>query len=239
MELSLQEDFGNDCLLTLSDPYAPDILRETLLQLSLMQCLPFKQLPMLEEQQLIQQSRLMHSAFLESFLNVSIDQDFIVWLDAISAAVANQPEVNCHFDFERRNLFLLPERKIGVIDFQDLCIGPLGTDLAAFTVDHYESFHESRVHASCQIFLELTQMKYNKVDLVEMVLMAALQRNARILGVLSNLYLQQNRTFRLPDLEQILKNFIDISATLNMKTFSILDDALSMLPSKVTKICKQ
>lgn len=239
MELSIQEDFGNNCLLTLSDPYAPDIHRETLLQLSLIQCLPIKGLPMLSEQQLIQQAKLMHSAFLESFLNIPINQDFIVWLETISAAVANQPQVNCHFDFERRNLFLLPQRKIGVIDFQDLCIGPLGTDLAAFAVDHYQSFDQSRVHASCQIFFELTEMKYNKVDLVETVLMAALQRNARILGVLSNLYLQQNRSFRLPDLEQILKNFMDIATTLNMKNFTVLEDALSMLPSKVTKICKQ
>jgi len=72
-----------------------------------------------------------------------------------------------------------------------------------------------------------------------MVLMAALQRNARILGVLSNLYLEQQRAFRLPDLEQILKNFIDITSLLNLKEFSVLEDALRLIPTKVAAICKQ
>jgi hypothetical protein len=69
--------------------------------------------------------------------------------------------------------------------------------------------------------------------------MAALQRNARILGVLSNLYLEQQRAFRLPDLEQILKNFIDITSLLNLKEFSVLEDALKLIPTKVAAICKQ
>jgi len=89
------------------------------------------------------------------------------------------------------------------------------------------------------MFLKLEHFNFSDAELVEMVLMAALQRNARILGVLSNLYLEQQRAFRLPDLEQILKNFIDITSLLNLKEFSVLEDALRLIPTKVAAICKQ
>jgi len=88
------------------------------------------------------------------------------------------------------------------------------------------------------MLLKLEHFNFSDAELVEMVLMAALQRNARILGVLSNLYLEQQRAFRLPDLEQILKNFIDITSLLNLKEFSVLEDALRLTPTKVAAICK-
>ena len=89
------------------------------------------------------------------------------------------------------------------------------------------------------MLLKLEHFNFSDAELVEMVLMAALQRNARILGVLSNLYLEKQRAFRLPDLEQILKNFIDITSLLNLKEFSVLEDALKLIPTKVAAICKQ
>ena len=89
------------------------------------------------------------------------------------------------------------------------------------------------------MLLKLEHFNFSDAELVEMVLMAALQRNARILGVLSNLYLEQQRAFRLPDLEQILKNFIDITSLLNLKEFAVLEDALRLTPTKVAVICKQ
>ena len=89
------------------------------------------------------------------------------------------------------------------------------------------------------MLLKLEHFHFSDAELVEMVLMAALQRNARILGVLSNLYLEQQRAFRLPDLEQILKNFIDIASLMNLKEFSVLEDALRLTPTKVAAISKQ
>ena len=114
-----------------------------------------------------------------------------------------------------------------------------GIDLAGFCVDHYLSVDRERVHNCCSMLHKLEHFNFSDGELVEMVLMAALQRNARILGVLSNLYLEQQRAFRLPDLEQILKNFIDITSLLNLKEFSVLEDALRLTPTKVAAICKQ
>lgn len=214
-------------------------MQQTLHQLSLMQKLSINNLPLLEPKHLIEQASLMQSAFLKNFLDLPIDQNLYRLLRNIVDGLANQPQVNCHFDFERRNLFLLANHEVGIIDFQDLKVGPIGIDLAGYCVDHYLSVDSQRITNCCKIFLDFNSCNLAKAELVEMVLMAALQRNARILGVLSNLYLEQQRSFRLPDLEQILKNFIDILSLLNLGSFNVLLDALEKTPYVVTKICKQ
>ena len=141
----------------------------------------------------------MQSIFLESFLELPRDQNLCAFLENLALSVAAQPQVNCHFDFERRNLFLLANGEIGIIDFQDLKRGPLGIDLAGFCVDHYLPVDSERINNCCRMLLKLEHFHFSDAELVEMVLMAALQRNARILGVLSNLYLEKQRAFRLPD----------------------------------------
>jgi aminoglycoside/choline kinase family phosphotransferase len=237
--LSVQEDFGEDCLLYHPNPYSENLIEATLQQLSLLQHLPINDLPLLEPKDLIKQASLMQSIFLENFLELPRDQNLCDFLENLALSVAAQPQVNCHFDFERRNLFHLDNGEIGIIDFQDLKRGPLGIDLAGFCVDHYLSVDSERINNCCSMLLKLEHFNFSDAELVEMVLMAALQRNARILGVLSNLYLEQQRAFRLPDLEQILKNFIDITSLLNLKEFAVLEDALRLTPAKVAAICKQ
>ena len=70
--------------------------------------------------------------FLGLKTDISID-------DLISSTIQNlmiQPWVNCHFDFERRNL-ILNQEQITVIDYQDMKIGPIGIDLSGILIDHY------------------------------------------------------------------------------------------------------
>ena len=51
--------------------------------------------------------------------------------------IMDQQWTNCHFDFERRNIHLLDNGDLALIDFQDMCFGPIGIDLAGILIDHY------------------------------------------------------------------------------------------------------
>jgi len=51
------------------------------------------------------------------------------WLDELAARVASHPRRICHRDYHTDNLFLLPGGEVGVIDFQDVLIGPESYDL--------------------------------------------------------------------------------------------------------------
>jgi aminoglycoside/choline kinase family phosphotransferase len=46
------------------------------------------------------------------------------WLDDLAAAIAEHPRRVCHRDYHLNNLFLLANGEIGLIDYQDMLIGP-------------------------------------------------------------------------------------------------------------------
>ena len=131
-----------------------------------------------------------------------------------------QPWVNCHQDFEVRNLMYRPDDlgEVGIIDFQDTCMGPVGIDLAGIYIDHY-NFNFTFAHLKCfdddsEINKTLTDYDFAGIEdqetIYEYAVWGGIQRNFRILGILSNLYLQNGRTFRLPDLSLILNNLMVI-----------------------------
>ena len=43
----------------------------------------------------------------------------------IRPQIMDQQWTNCHFDFERRNIHLLDNGELALIDFQDMCFGPI------------------------------------------------------------------------------------------------------------------
>ena len=42
--------------------------------------------------------------------------------------IMDQQWTNCHFDFERRNIQVIDNSELALLDFQDLCHGPIGID---------------------------------------------------------------------------------------------------------------
>ena len=63
----------------------------------------------------------------------------------IISELKDHPKVINHYDFESRNLISLSEKNIGVIDFQDALIGPLGIDLASIFKDLYIKWTDNEI----------------------------------------------------------------------------------------------
>ena len=117
---------------------------------------------------------------------------------------------NCHFDFERRNLILDDRNEVNVIDFQDMCIAPIGIDIAGILLDHYMSFDRSTIKKDLKYFLDHSYISLSEDDLFEFFRWSGIQRNMRILGTLANLYCDEGRDFRLKDLPNILSNLTNL-----------------------------
>ena len=101
------------------------------------------------------------------------------------------------FDFERRNLIVSEDKTISVIDFQDLCIGPIGIDLAGILLDHYLPFDKVFVKDSLEFYKNRSSLTLNNNELFECFRWGGIQRNMRILGTLSRLYLENDRALGL------------------------------------------
>lgn len=188
--------------------------------------LDFPSLKKLSSEDLEVQMKRFEDYFLSDLLEINL-ADFgsqkVNLQNLIEETIQNlslQPWVNCHQDFEVRNLMYRPDDEgyAGIIDFQDACKGPVGIDLAGIYIDHY-NFNFTFAHLKCfddesEINRTLADYDFAGIEdqetIYEYAVWGGIQRNLRILGTLSNLYLQNGRTFRLPDLSLILNNLMVI-----------------------------
>ena len=175
----------------------------------------------LQEQELINQMKSFEKIYLNTFLEMSIfenaaqKENLKNLIQVTANKLKEQPYVNCHTDFEGRNILVCyEEEKLYIIDYQDMCIGPAGIDLAGIFFDHYicDKLHLNKTLLIKQLdnlkYLKSGKYSFKNNELYDFARWGCIQRNMRILGTLSNLYLQKDRSFRLKDLATILDNLI-------------------------------
>ena len=186
----------------------------------------------ISDKKLMSQMHMFQNIFLNKFLgsksiNKEIDNEIKTLQIETLEELKKQEWVNCHTDFEHRNIMVRMDRSpyagyVTLIDYQDSCIGPEGIDLAGIYVLHHKPF---KFHH-----------RFNPKT-VEKIRWGGIQRNMRILGTLANLYLEQKRSFRLIDLPQILENLIYLIPEKYKKLKTLLrNDAEERLPTKVLEL---
>lgn len=209
--VTIQEDLGdNDLLEILNDSNKYELVKQSLELLNKIQVIEGLNINILNQSDLESQINLFSEFFCGQFLKLEADDSIRKLSEKTIINLNKQPQLNCHFDYERRNLILSKDMKINIIDFQDLCIGPIGIDLAGILLDHYQPFDEVFVKESLVFYKEESNLDLGHDELFECFRWGGIQRNLRILGTLSRLYIDQNRSFRLNDLTMILQNLIDI-----------------------------
>ena len=157
--------------------------------------------------------------FLEEFLEVpeleNLKEEIDEFYSIIISELKDNPKVINHYDFESRNLISLSEKKIGVIDFQDALIGPLGIDLASIFKDLYKKWTKEEILEWLDFYVENSQIvktaSLKTAEVKRMVDIASLQRQIRILGKLSQVFLELKRSARLKDFKTILKYLMTTS----------------------------
>jgi aminoglycoside/choline kinase family phosphotransferase len=80
--------------------------------------------PPLDEQRMRWELAGFELWFLHHRLGVAPTSPVSRWLDDLANAVGSQPRRVCHRDYHLNNLFFLPDNEIGVIDYQDMLVGP-------------------------------------------------------------------------------------------------------------------
>ena len=78
--------------------------------------------------------------FIQQLLGINLDEDEAQMLKQLYSHLiesAAQPQVVVHKDFHSRNLMLLENNSLGVIDFQDAVVGPVTYDLVSLLKDCY------------------------------------------------------------------------------------------------------
>ena len=183
-------------------------------------------------------SKKFSKVFCREFLDLDMFDGYKDLYVDMRPQIMDQQWTNCHFDFERRNIHLLDNGELALIDFQDMCFGPIGIDLAGILIDHYIPCKIDTIKKYCNIFSELSVYDISADDIYSATLWGGLQRNLRIMGTLTELYLRLNRSFRMHDLRQIVINTAVISQELNQASLSnfLNDSVMQTLEAKLANL---
>lgn len=124
----------------------------------------------------------------------------------------SQPQVWVHRDYHSRNLMITEQNSPGVIDFQDMVIGPIAYDLASLFKDCYFEWPRSKQHAWLAEYYqsltpELLSQPFSLDELIRWVDLTGLQRHLKVLGIFCRLNYRDGKDQYLGDLP-LVANYV-------------------------------
>ncbi len=215
------EDFGDDVLqFYLNEKNSNKLIKLAIEQIHKIEAIELDESIFSDFEKITENNLLLFKKFfLEEFLEVpeleSLKEEIDEFYSIIISELKDYPKVINHYDFESRNLMSLSDKKIGVIDFQDALIGPLGIDLASIFKDLYIKWTDDEISNWLDFYVENSQIvksaSLKTLEVKRMIDIASLQRQTRILGKLSQVFLELKRSERLKDFKTILKYLMTTS----------------------------
>jgi aminoglycoside/choline kinase family phosphotransferase len=151
--------------------------------------------------------------FVPKLLGISwtaaFEQSFSDLSQCLIGNATQQPQVVVHRDFHSRNLMVVHNEELAVIDFQDAVIGPITYDPVSLLKDCY--VHWPRQQQLCWLLdhkrLLTEQQRLEAVDDDTFVMwfdLTGLQRHIKVLGIFARLSLRDGKPTYLNDLPLVL-----------------------------------
>ncbi len=213
MGFLLLSDLGDQQLLTvLNEDNVDDWYQTAMQQLVLLQDtdeFPDYQLPSYDHKLLMEEMQFMPDWFLQEHLAITPSEQQQKMLNILFQRLAeialSQPQVTTHCDYHSRNLMIMEEQKIALIDFQDAVIGAVSYDLISLIKDCYIKWPREKVEQWMRQYhsmLQQTKLK-NLAPIDEFIFAAdamALQRHIKVVGIFARLYQRDGKAQYLNDI---------------------------------------
>lgn len=217
--LILLEDFGSQWLLNeLKDENATELYHralQELLPLHTDERLLRADLPAYDETLLRREMALFEEWFVEQFLDEELPPT--LWENVqkiLIQSALEQPIVCVHRDYHSRNLMVLPNGELGVLDFQDAVLGALTYDIVSLLRDCYIDWADEMVNkwlhdyfqqlkAANVVNCEFTQFK-RWFDLMGM------QRHLKAIGIFARLHLRDEKSAYLKSIPRTLNYVLQV-----------------------------
>jgi aminoglycoside/choline kinase family phosphotransferase len=144
------------------------------------------------------------------------------------SVAAEQPSRFVHRDYHSRNLMVLDEGDIAIIDFQDAIVGPITYDAVSLLKDVYIVWpREQQMSWLAQYWRLLVSADYLPDDswgaFVRWYDLMGLQRHVKILGVFSRLWLRDQKPAYMRDIPVVI-DYIREACGLYSKDYSAIAD---------------
>ena len=216
----LLEDFGSTWLLdALDNTTAGTLYRQALLDLLPLHTHPAllqATLPAYDAALLHREMGLFEEWFVEQYLDDELPP--VLWENVQALLIANaleQPRVCVHRDYHSRNIMVLPDGELGVLDFQDAVLGALTYDLVSLLRDCYISWPEAQVDEWLRAYFdELVKEKVVDVDYAHFKRwfdLMGVQRHLKAIGIFARLHLRDGKSDYLNAIPRTLQYVIAVS----------------------------
>lgn len=213
----LLEDFGDVLLRPRLDESSVDALyaraMQTLAHLLACDDVPGHALPPYDRQRLMDEMALLRDWFVARYLQLELDTAQQAVLGNAFAMIADevleQPQVFVHRDYHSRNLMLLANGEIGVIDFQDAVTGPVTYDLVSLLRDAYVVWPEADVARWVGEFAALLRAEQRlPADVDDALFMRwfdwmGAQRHLKVVGIFARLSIRDGKHGYLDDIPRV------------------------------------
>lgn len=214
----LISDFGDRQLLDALNPKTVNSYYQTAFDtlLTIQSCnttstytLPLYDTPLYQKELL-----LFREWYLQRHLGLSLSSSETNHLNHIDTLLINealaQPQVCVHRDYHSRNLMVLEDETLGILDFQDAVRGPITYDLMSLLRDCYIEWPFEQVRAWALDYRQhLLQTEALSQDNPEQFLRwcdwIALQRHLKCIGIFARLHYRDNKSEYLNDIPRVIR----------------------------------
>jgi len=218
----LMEDFGDKTFLKefssnrLKNLYIKAIDNIINMQLSL----KINNLVQYSQKKLYDEMFLFNEWYLGKYKKIKLNSNEIADMEIIFNKVisdnATQNQYFVHRDYHSRNLMVLENNDLGILDFQDAVLGPMTYDLVSLLKDAYIELEEEDVIDLVINFWEKVVEKnlLQKGDFSDFYMqyeLMGVQRHLKVLGIFSRLSIRDNKNNYLEDIPLVEKYLLKVS----------------------------
>lgn len=162
--------------------------------------------PEFSSQVMQEELNLFPTWFLTSFCKLTLDhfekQMLVNTFKGLISEINALPQALIHRDYHSRNILVLPNNTLGVIDYQDAMIGPMTYDLVSLLKDCYIEWPYLMVEPWKRYYYDRCayQHKLSYEQFSRAVDVCGIQRHLKVLGIFCRLHLRDNKSNYLNDL---------------------------------------
>lgn len=91
---------------------------------------------------------------IEDYITYKDKEAYYLALELLFEDLQHQPQAVCHGDLHSLNIMVLPEQKLGYLDFQAMSVGPLTYDWVSLLRDCYIRWSDDDVAAGFKVFYQ-------------------------------------------------------------------------------------
>ena len=179
------------------------------------------ELPLYDAELLDRETALFTDWYLAEHLNFPLSRNAKFMLEEtfelLRESALGQTQVPVHRDYHSRNIMVLDDKSLGIIDFQDAVLGPITYDLASLLRDAYIAWPQDKIEEWANLYFSKAREAGLIGALSDAQLMLwfdwmGLQRHIKVVGIFARLSIRDGKSGYMADIPRTFKYIREVSA---------------------------